>query len=139
MIEIFLPIVPPKTTHQAKRIVRIGKFTRLADKPELKEAINSYMSLLLPYAPDTPISGPVSLTLRFTFPWRKSETKKRRMFGILPMTVKPDFDNMAKTITDVMTKLNFWRDDAQVARAYITKQWGDDVGIRIKIEEIKIG
>lgn len=50
-MKIFLPIVPPKTTHHSKKIVRIGKFHKLADKPELTEVISDYMSLLQPYAP----------------------------------------------------------------------------------------
>ena len=54
-MKIFLPIVPPKTTHHSKKIVRIGKFHKLADKPELTEVISDYMSLLQPYAPPRPL------------------------------------------------------------------------------------
>lgn len=137
MISIRLQIVPPKTTHQAKKIVRIGGFSKLADKPELVEVVSDYISLLRPYAPKKPIEGAVELHLEFVFPWRKSEPKKNRVNGKMPMTSKPDWDNMSKTITDVMTKLGFWRDDSQVTFGCVRKYWGDDVGITIKYREVK--
>ncbi|MEG1071977.1 MAG: RusA family crossover junction endodeoxyribonuclease, partial [Akkermansia sp.] len=101
----FLPVVSPRTTHQAKKIVRVGGFTKLADKPELKAVVSDYMTLLRPYAPAKPIEGAIRIHLEFTFPWRKSEQKKNRAKGAIPMTSKPDWDNMAKTIVDVMVKL----------------------------------
>lgn len=134
-MKIHLPIVPPKTTHQAKKIVRIGGFSRLADKPELTEVISDYMSILRPYAPDKPITGAVVLKLEFVFPWRKSEPKKNRVLGRRPMTSKPDWDNLAKTLVDVMTKLGFWVDDSQIFSGHPVKWWGDDVGITIEFEE----
>jgi hypothetical protein len=33
-----LACVPPRVTHHSKRIVRVGRFSRLADTPELKAA-----------------------------------------------------------------------------------------------------
>lgn len=134
-MKIFLPIVPPKTTHQSKKIVRIGKFHKLADKPELTEVISDYMSLLQPYAPPRPLSGPIILDLEFVFPWRKSEPKRNRILGKIPMTSKPDRDNMEKTLNDVMTKLGFWTDDAQIFDGRTSKYWGDNVGITIEFAE----
>jgi Holliday junction resolvase RusA-like endonuclease len=91
-----LPCVPPKTTHQSKRIVRVGKFSRLADTPELKAAHALLDTLLLPYQPAAPFTGPVSLTLTFTWPWLASDSKKVRALGRIPHAKKPDADNAAK-------------------------------------------
>lgn len=35
MLDFTLVCIPPRTSHHAKRIVRVGAFSRLADKPEL--------------------------------------------------------------------------------------------------------
>lgn len=137
MITFHLPIVPPKTTHQAKKIVRVGGFTKLADKPELREVVSDYMTLLRPYVPAKPFEGAIILNLEFTFPWRKSEPKRNRVFRTMPHTSKPDWDNMAKTLVDVMVKLGFMRDDAQIFDSRVRKLWGDEVGINITIEEVE--
>lgn len=131
----FLPIVPPRTTHQAKKIVRVGGFTKLADKPELKAVVSDYMTLLRPHAPAKPMEGAIKLHLEFTFPWRKSEPKKNRALGAKAHTSKPDWDNMAKTIVDVMVKLGFMCDDSQIYSGTVEKRWGDFPGIYVTIEE----
>ena len=66
------------------------------------------------------------------FPWRKSESKKRRALGEVPMTTKPDLDNLSKMILDSMAEAN-WFDggDQQVHKLSLSKWWGDDVGITI--------
>lgn len=132
---IYLPLVPPKTTHQDKRIVYIAGRSRLADSSKLTDVVADYLSLLRPYAPAIPITGPVAFRVEFVFPWRKSESKRNRALGKIPMVSKPDWDNMAKTLVDVMTKLGFWRDDAQIFSGRASKFWGDSVGITIEFEE----
>lgn len=137
MITFHLPIVPPRTTHQAKQIVRVGGFTKLADKPELREVVSDYMSLLRPYVPERPFGYAVKIDLEFTFPWRKSDSKRIRALGNMPHTSRPDCDNMAKTIIDVMVKLGFMWDDSQIYDIHIRKWWGDKVGINVAIEEVE--
>ena len=48
-------------------------------------------------------------------------------------TKKPDVDNLAKLILDVLTKINYWSDDSQVVSLKVTKQYSDvfDCGVRI--------
>ena len=64
-VVITLPIVPPTKTHQDKKIVRIGKHSKLADTKELKLVISDYLTLLNPYKPDgaCPSWIPVCLAL----------------------------------------------------------------------------
>lgn len=135
-VVITLPIVPPTKTHQDKKIVRIGKHSKLADTKELKQVTSDYLTLLQPYKPSRPFTGPVHLGFRFVFPYRKSEPKKNRV-GLIAKTTKPDWDNMAKTLQDVMTKLLFWQDDAQVFSASVDKWWGEEPGITISIQSIE--
>ena len=133
-ITIMLPIVPPTKTHQNEKIVHIGEHAKLADTKELKLVISDYLTLLKPYQPARPLTGPVSLKLAFVWPYRKSEPKKNRI-GLIPKTTKPDWDNLAKTLQDVLTRLRFWEDDAQVYSASVDKWWGEEPQITITVQE----
>ena len=82
-------------------------------------------------------TGPVSLTITWCYPWRKSEPKKNRVNGWKYCDTKPDADNLSKMAQDVMTSLNFWTDDSQVAALHFVKIWGDNPRIEIKIKDLK--
>jgi len=128
-----LVCIPPTTSHHAKRIVRVGQFSRLADKPELVAAKAMLDSLLLPHQPAAPLMGPVSLTLEFTWPWRASESKRVRAAGRAPMTSRPDCSNVTKTIEDRLVALRFIEDDNAVVDLHVRKWWSDQPGIRVSI------
>ena len=51
-------------------------------------------------------------------------------------TSKPDTENSLKLFKDVMTKLNYWKDDAQVASEITEKFWADIPGIYVCVEEL---
>ena len=135
MIAFHLPITPPKATSQTKRLVMVGGRPRFFAKKEHQSAENDLTLLCSPYAPPTPLTGPVSLAVAFTFPWRKSETKKRIALGTVPNDCRPDCDNLVKLVGDVLTKLRFYGDDGQVSDLHVTKAWGDRVGINIRISQ----
>jgi Holliday junction resolvase RusA-like endonuclease len=40
-------------------------------------------------------------------------------------TKKPDLDNLAKAVLDALTDINFWRDDSQITKLTIQKEWAD--------------
>lgn len=74
-------------------------------------------ALLAPYAPKTPLAGPLVLEFVAALPVGKSDSKKLReakLTGMVSPEKKPDIDNMTKQIMDAMTRLNFWHDDVQV-------------------------
>lgn len=134
MIEFFLVCVPPTANHQNKRIVRIAKWHRLADAPELVAAKEMIDGLLVPHRPLMPLVGPLTLTLEFTWPWRASDNAKVRARGRVPMTVRPDCSNLAKTTEDRLGALRFLDDDALVCELIVRKFRGDHPGIGIRIE-----
>lgn len=88
-LSFFVGCIPPRTNHQRKRIVRVGAFSRLADAPELLAAKALLDALLLPYQPPAPVAGPVRLDVEFTWPWRASESQRRRAQGRAPHTSRP--------------------------------------------------
>jgi Holliday junction resolvase RusA-like endonuclease len=134
MIEFRLSCIPPKTSHHAKRIVKRGKFSSLADKPELVAAKQTLDSLLLPHQIDEPVRGPVSLRLVFYWPWLASHPKRTRALGRIPHTSRPDCSNLAKTLEDRLVALRFIEDDNAVVHLQIMKFWGDRPGIHVRIE-----
>lgn len=136
MITFHLPITPPKATSQTKRLVMVGGRPRFFAKKEHQSAENDLTLLCSPYAPPEPLSGPIALAVAFTFPWRKSEPKRRLLLGSAPNDCRPDCDNLVKLVADVLTRLRFYGDDGQVADLRVTKAWGHRVGIEITLFEI---
>jgi Holliday junction resolvase RusA-like endonuclease len=135
-VEFFLSCVPPKTSHHAKRIVRIGKFARLADKPELVKAKATLDELLIPHQIPTPIPGPVRLEIVFHWPFLTSHPKR---FRASPQfhTSKPDLSNVLKSLEDRLAALRFIENDAQVATVSMSKYWSDRPGIFVRIASMR--
>lgn len=140
-VDFFIPCVPPKSTHQGSlRIIKkkdgsqfVGKFKN----SKAKQAEGDMISLFLPHKPKQAFDGPVMCSIEWTYPWRKSESKKvRNEYTWKYCDTRPDCDNLTKMVADIMTRLNFWNDDSQIAVLKFTKRWGDDPGIGIWIEEL---
>lgn len=127
----WIGMIPPKTSHHSKRIVRMGKFSRLADSPELKTARSIWFAALQPFAPPAPLEGPLHLSLVFTWPWRKSDRPKGAVR--IPYPSRPDCDNLAKTVADTMAALCFFRDDAQIVHLTVSKYLGEKPGLDFSI------
>lgn len=128
-----LSCVPPTVNHQRKQIVRVGGFSRLADRPQLVAAKEMIDVLLLPHRPPAPFAGPLVLALTFTWPWPKSATKKVRALARVPRMTRPDCSNLAKTTEDRLVALRFLEDDGQVVRLVVEKYWGNAPGITVAL------
>ena len=132
---------PPKSTHQASlRIIKkkdgsqfVGKF----DGSKAKQAKRTMTDLFKEHRPFIPFEGAVFLSVTWAYPWRKSEPKKNKVKGWAYCVTRPDCDNLAKIAQDVMTELNFWNDDAQVAVLNFIKIYSDKPRIEIEIKELK--
>lgn len=130
MIEFFLPMEKiPTTTHQQKKVnVRNGK-PIFYEPEELKNARAKFESLLSRHVPPDKLKGPVRLTVKWCFPMIKGVHTGQYK------TTKPDTDNLQKLFKDCMTKLSFWKDDAQVASEIAEKFWSEVVGVYVRVEE----
>jgi Holliday junction resolvase RusA-like endonuclease len=135
----FLPIVPPTSTSQGKRMAIVAGRPMFFKKKKHQQAETDLLLLCKQYAPAAPELGPVSLQIEFVFPYRKTEKKRNLRFPKIPHTSKPDCDNMAKLVGDVLTKLKFYKDDSQVSQLVVSKYWGHKVGIGISIVPIALG
>jgi len=73
------------------------------------------------HAPREPWTGPVAVEIIAGFPLRKKEIGIVREVGWDWKCTKPDCDNLAKQVLDVLQGCGFFKDDSQVARLAVTK------------------
>ena len=133
-VTIRLDCIPPTATAQQKGAFVCGGRVRFYTKKKVRQSENFLAALLSMHVPDVPFSEPVSLKVRWTFPYRKSELKRIVRAGVpIPHPVRPDLDNLEKNLLDVLTRLNFWTDDSLVTEKFTSKWWGPKPGIDIEI------
>lgn len=124
MIQFFMPMEPPTTTAQMHQVdCRSGK-ARFYDPCEVKEMKAKLKAALHPHRPSEPLQGPVRA--HFHWIW-KGDIEAWK-------PTKPDTGNIQKAILDEMTKLRFWKDDAQICDERCMKSWGPVPGIFVRIE-----
>ncbi|WP_316607807.1 RusA family crossover junction endodeoxyribonuclease [uncultured Ruminococcus sp.] len=130
-IEFFLPMIPPSHTYQqgSRTAVRKGKVIRYQDE-QLRDVKAKFTAYLGKHIPERQMVGAIRLVTKWCYPiignHRNGEYK----------TSKPDTENSLKLFKDVMTELNYWIDDAQVASEITEKFWADIPGIFVSVEEL---
>lgn len=132
MIVIRESCVPPTANHQHKKIVRVGGFSKLADKPELRAANGFWDALFLPHRPPTPMDGPVACDIELRWP-HTSNTNKKKAGSDLPMDKGVDLDNMAKTVVDALARCGFIVNDSRIVDLRLRKYRSPSPGIVVKI------
>lgn len=129
MIEFFMPMIPPTSTHQLKQVN--WKTKNFYEPERVKTARAKLMAHLGKHVPAEKMSGPLQLCVKWCFPvirGKKSGAYKH---------TRPDTDNLNKLLKDCMTELGYWHDDAQVASEIIEKFWADPPGIYIFVQELE--
>lgn len=131
-LHFFMPMEPPTATAQEKQstIGKDGK-RRYYKNERLQAAEDKLVDGLFHHIPDKPLTGPIRLSVMWLYTaigdhkhgeWRTS---------------KPDTDNLDKMLKDVMTHLEFWKDDAQVVWEDIKKLWTEETpGIFVVIDQL---
>lgn len=130
MLEFFMPMQPPTTTHQQKQVRVIQGKPVFYEPPALKAARRKLTAYLGQHRPAQPLTGALRLVAKWCFP------RGAHPSGAYKLT-KPDTDNLQKLLKDCMTVNRFWQDDAQVASEIAEKFWADIPGIYIRIEQIE--
>ena len=131
-IQFFIPIRIPTVTAQERRVLpsKTGGKPIFFDTPEIANARAKYIAYLGQYKPVNKYLGAVSLRVVWCF----QATVKHR-HGEWKIS-KPDTDNMIKLFKDCMTKVGFWKDDAQVAREIQEKRYCDIEGIYVQVSPL---
>jgi len=97
----------------------------------------------LEHRPETPITEPIRVELLFWFRRPKGHYGTGKNSGNLKKTApwwhgkKPDTDNLAKLVLDVLTSLGYWRDDCQVDALMVAKAYAPDAGCRVCIKPLR--
>lgn len=129
-MEFFVSMLVPTVTAQMHKVTVVNGKPVFYDPPELKAAKAKLRDYIAPFAPEAPESGCVRLLVKWLFPvmgdHKNGEYKATR----------PDTDNLQKALKDIMTKLRFWNDDAQVASEIVEKFWADTPGIYISVTQL---
>lgn len=87
------------------------------------------------------LTGAIGIEIKVYFepPGSWSAVKRHRaIHGIdgVMHTVKPDYDNLAKTIGDALNGI-VWKDDAQIVDAHIRKLYSSRPGLALRVFELK--
>lgn len=125
MISFFMLMIPPTVTFQDKQINWKNKV--IYDSAEVKTAKQKLEAHLAKHRINKPLEGPLCLRSIWIYPGEEKDP--------IPKTTKPDADNINKLLMDAMTKLKFWKDDAQIFDLHIQKYEGTQPGIYIEIDE----
>lgn len=88
------------------------------------------------HAPAQPLDGPIRLDLTFVAPWRASESKQIRSLGERAKDTKPDLDNLAKQVCDILESLGFYKNDAQISDLHLSKRWGPEPRLDVRVERL---
>ena len=128
-MEFFMPMKPPRTTHQMKEVTVIRGKPIFYEPTSLKEARSKLKGCLAMHRPVEPLGGALRIGVKWLYP-----TKIKKLHGTYKIT-KPDLDNMEKLLFDVMEDLGFFSNDAQIACKITEKFWTIETpGIWISVE-----
>ncbi|MBO5967122.1 MAG: RusA family crossover junction endodeoxyribonuclease [Clostridia bacterium] len=86
----------------------------------------------------TQLNGPLRAEITCVFKIPKSTTKanrERMLRGEILPTVKPDADNIAKTILDALNGLAY-EDDKQITALKVNKVYGEEPCVNVILEEL---
>ncbi len=140
-LSFFVPGLP-KGQPRVKACIR-GKHAGVYD-PGTADAWKMAVAESWRYTKMPTFIKPVRVTLECIFPRPKSHfgsgknAQTLKLSAPLFHTSKPDADNLAKAILDVLTRLKAWQDDSLVFDLRVIRQWdnGSSTGARITIEGV---
>lgn len=139
--QTFIDCVPPTTTaQQHKRIFKTRDGRAFLGTDAKGNRVQAELcALLSAHVPpqDFPRDMPLTVSIEFAFPYRKSEKKRViREKRVIPHASRPDVDNLVKFLLDCMTRTHFWNDDGQVFSLSLRKVYSAEPGIGIRIDAV---
>lgn len=134
----------PKGQPRVKAFVR-GNRAGVFTPPTANAWKDSVRSEALRVLPRVPLSGPIRFETKFVMPRPKYHFGKGKKANVLTddaparCRTKPDFDNLAKAVADVLNECGMWDDDALVTDHSFIKRYaapGERSGCWISVEQI---
>lgn len=130
----------PKAQPRPRAFVRrtaLGPIARVYDSGSAEGWKSAIADALRDKRPTTPIDVPVTISCRFAFPRPERLKRKTVTQNPIPHVSKPDIDNLLKAVTDCLTSIGVWTDDALIQRATLGKWYcaaGELPGLEMRIE-----
>jgi len=122
----------PQPQARARTVSKQGRTWSYSPKNVWKELVSYHMKRTKPLEP---MAGNLNVLLMFRMPRPKSVKS-----NLWWMNKRPDWDNLAKAVTDAMQDSGWIEDDGQIVRAQVTKRYpmpSEAPGCLIRIEKIK--
>lgn len=125
-LQFTLPVNPadlPTAQQKGIRIIKVHgrQMPMFYEKKNIKDARRLLKFSMSAFVPKVPFSGPVFLSVKYSFSYPKG-TPRIRMTEGAPMVQRPDVDNIQKLVQDVMTECGFWNDDSQIWKLTLVKE-----------------
>lgn len=137
-ITITLPIEP--TAQMRSQPFMAGKHASVHKATKQLKTEAGIMDLLRPYVPETPLSGPIILTMyaHFIPPQSKPDWwREAAIQGYIKHTSRPDLDNIVKNIKDCMEKMGFFGNDSFIYAIDAKKKYSAQYRWFIQLSEAK--
>lgn len=118
------------------RFAKIGSFMK---SYQTKDQVNTESYIKMAYleaAKGTYLTGPLAMKVTAYFQIPKSISNKKReamLSGVIRPTIKPDADNILKSIADSLNKVAY-DDDKQIVSCIFDKFYSDRARMEIIIE-----
>ena len=124
---------------QRPRITRGGqaytpKKTRDYEGRVRKAFLSSYQGFMPVFGGDVPVRVSIEVIQQIPKSWSNSKTLKAEHGEVATVSRNGDLDNIAKSIVDALKGYTF-KDDAQVTTLMISKRYGADPYVTVRIEE----
>lgn len=99
--------------------------------------MDAFTALAKVNGPPIPLEGPVSLSIHWCFkmPARRRKQKTQRGKVELPCTVRPDLDNLAKSVVDCLAAAGWFTNDSVVSRLILVKSESDEPRIEVEAQD----
>jgi len=124
------------------RFTSVGGFARTYTPAKTKnaEGMIEWLAInAMKQNQNTLITEPLVVFIEFRMPIPKSFSKTKILgcqCGSVVPTVKPDLDNLAKTVLDAMNK-TVYKDDSQIVDLVVRKRYADKPCTIVSIKEFK--
>ncbi len=123
---------------QAKQRVRLGRYSRYT--PEQTKNYENWvkLSFINQYPNFKPLENELQVSIKAYFEIPKSVSKKKReqmLNGNIRPTIKPDLDNIAKSVLDALNGLAYL-DDKQIVFLEVEKFYDVSPRVELMVEEI---
>lgn len=132
---------PPRATHQSSTQILRTKdgrwFVGKKRTAKIRPFLDAFTALAKVNGPPIPLEGPVSLSIHWCFkmPARRRKQKTQRGKVELPCTVRPDLDNLAKSVVDCLAAAGWFTNDSVVSRLILVKSESDEPRIEVEAQD----